>query len=229
MWGLTKARPSLSRHTVFFSSGPTARIGLASSYPRTYTGTGACPRLRRNMTGPESAAWTTESSARRRMARSCRTKASAMSPSRLFASSLSMQMGSLLELPLVIKRQLGDCPRLLITEQILLSLLSSGLPRLAYLGNAPASENHQEAAADADRRLTAIESGERLCGGMMAWGKIVSHTGDQAFLRFLDHWIDFKLADGTVDSLKDYWIYGKSTVHRAPRWCIARDVLGWID
>lgn len=52
---------------------------------------------------------------------------------------------------------------------------------------------------------------------------------DAAFLRFLDHWIDFKQADGTVDELKSYWIYGKDTTRRPPRWCIARDVLGWIE
>lgn len=92
----------------------------------------------------------------------------------------------LLELPLVIKRQLGDQPRLLITEQIFLSLLSSGLPRLADLTNGERTGPHADAAVVAERRLTAIEHGESLCGGLEAWGQILARVGDEAFVRFLD-------------------------------------------
>jgi hypothetical protein len=92
----------------------------------------------------------------------------------------------LLELPLVIKRQLGDRPRLLITEQILLSLLASGLPRLADLVNGERSGPHADAAVVAEGRLTAIENGEKLCGGLTAWGQILTQVGDEAFVRFLD-------------------------------------------
>ncbi len=92
----------------------------------------------------------------------------------------------LLEVPLVIDRQLGDRPRLLITEQVLLSLKSSGLPRLADLANGERSGPYADAAEAARRRLAAIESGERLCGGLEAWGRMVSLIGDEAFVRFLD-------------------------------------------
>jgi len=57
----------------------------------------------------------------------------------------------------------------------------------------------------------------------------IAGKDDRRFLRFLDHWIDFKQADGTIDELRDHWIYGKSPGGKKPRWCIARDVLGWID
>ncbi len=92
----------------------------------------------------------------------------------------------LLELPLIIDRQLGDRPRMLITEQIRLSLLSSGLPRLADLSAGGPSAPDANVAPEAKRRLAAIERGERLCGGLEAWGRILSHTGEERFLRYLD-------------------------------------------
>jgi len=34
---------------------------------------------------------------------------------------------------------------------------------------------------------------------------------------------------GEPDLAYDYWVLGKGTEHRAPRWSIARDVLGWTE
>ena len=51
---------------------------------------------------------------------------------------------------------------------------------------------------------------------------------DPKFLRFLDRWVEFKLSDGTVRELTDYWIYGKSAKPKERRWSIAQDVLGWF-
>jgi Na+/H+-dicarboxylate symporter/ABC-type amino acid transport substrate-binding protein len=46
---------------------------------------------------------------------------------------------------------------------------------------------------------------------------------------YLENWIQLKQLDGTIEQIFDYWILGKSEKDRAPRWCIAKDVLGWGD
>jgi Na+/H+-dicarboxylate symporter/ABC-type amino acid transport substrate-binding protein len=46
---------------------------------------------------------------------------------------------------------------------------------------------------------------------------------------FVDEWIRLQQARGNTTRAYDYWVLGKGTEHRAPRWSIARDVLGWID
>ena len=47
--------------------------------------------------------------------------------------------------------------------------------------------------------------------------------------RVVDQWIVLQKARGNVDAAYDYWILGKGTERRAPRWSIARNVLGWLD
>jgi Na+/H+-dicarboxylate symporter len=47
--------------------------------------------------------------------------------------------------------------------------------------------------------------------------------------RVVDQWVVLQKARGNVDAAYDYWILGKGTERRAPRWSIARDVLGWLD
>lgn len=46
---------------------------------------------------------------------------------------------------------------------------------------------------------------------------------------FVDDWVRLQEARGDTQRAYDYWVLGKGTEHRAPRWSIARDVLGWID
>ncbi|KPK65083.1 MAG: hypothetical protein AMS21_05750 [Gemmatimonas sp. SG8_38_2] len=54
--------------------------------------------------------------------------------------------------------------------------------------------------------------------------------GDQEFLNFLNTWIALKKMDGTFESAFRYWIMGRGVDEtRAPRWSVARDVLGWLD
>ena len=53
--------------------------------------------------------------------------------------------------------------------------------------------------------------------------------GEPRLRQFLDHWLQAKIDDGTVRQLRDHWIFGISASSRKPRWCIARDVLGWMD
>lgn len=46
---------------------------------------------------------------------------------------------------------------------------------------------------------------------------------------YLENWIALKKLDGTIDELHDYWILGKSTRDKKPRWSIIRDVFHLID
>jgi ABC-type amino acid transport substrate-binding protein len=46
---------------------------------------------------------------------------------------------------------------------------------------------------------------------------------------FVDEWIRLQQARGNTTRAYDYWVLGKGTERREPRWSIARDVLGWIE
>ena len=52
---------------------------------------------------------------------------------------------------------------------------------------------------------------------------------DTEFETFMNHWIELKKKDKTIDNLFKYWILGKDIKASKPRWSIARDVLHWID
>ena len=51
---------------------------------------------------------------------------------------------------------------------------------------------------------------------------------DADWLRFPDRWLDFERLDGSLDRTRAYWIEGRGTQKRPPRWCILRDVLHWL-
>jgi ABC-type amino acid transport substrate-binding protein len=53
--------------------------------------------------------------------------------------------------------------------------------------------------------------------------------GDQQMLNFINNWIDLKKKDGTIEQLYNYWILGKGTTEKEPRWSIIRNVLHWVD
>jgi hypothetical protein len=38
-----------------------------------------------------------------------------------------------------------------------------------------------------------------------------------------------KRSDGSLDKIYDYWILGKGTEVKEPRWSVIRDVLEWVD
>ena len=52
---------------------------------------------------------------------------------------------------------------------------------------------------------------------------------DQAFTAFVNTWIELKRKDGTLDAAFQYWILGKATAGRTPRWSIIRNVLHWVE
>ena len=51
--------------------------------------------------------------------------------------------------------------------------------------------------------------------------------GDERLRVFLNAWIDIEKRDGTIESLTDYWIYGRSAKLRQPRWNVLDNVFGW--
>jgi len=52
---------------------------------------------------------------------------------------------------------------------------------------------------------------------------------DPEFEAFMNHWIELKKKDKTIEQLYKYWILGKKVKKTKPRWSIAHDVLHWID
>lgn len=50
---------------------------------------------------------------------------------------------------------------------------------------------------------------------------------DKEFAAFVSNWIELKDRDGQLQRLFDHWITGAGVKDKTPRWCIARDVLGW--
>jgi ABC-type amino acid transport substrate-binding protein len=53
--------------------------------------------------------------------------------------------------------------------------------------------------------------------------------GNEPMRTFLNSWIDLKRRDKTLDRLYDHWILGKTPDSAEPRWCVIRDVLGWVE
>jgi ABC-type amino acid transport substrate-binding protein len=52
---------------------------------------------------------------------------------------------------------------------------------------------------------------------------------DQAMINFMNHWVELKKKDKTIDRLYNYWILGKGAKPQKPRWSIIRNVLHWVD
>lgn len=57
---------------------------------------------------------------------------------------------------------------------------------------------------------------------------MVVRAEDRELLQFLDRWLDFERLDGSLDRLRVYWIEGGATKEKPPRWCVLRDVMGWL-
>ncbi len=56
---------------------------------------------------------------------------------------------------------------------------------------------------------------------------VVAVATDEALRRTVNRFIRIKRADGTVETLHDHWILGRSSVSRPRRWSVVRNVLGW--
>jgi Na+/H+-dicarboxylate symporter/ABC-type amino acid transport substrate-binding protein len=53
-------------------------------------------------------------------------------------------------------------------------------------------------------------------------------VSDTEWLGFLDRWLDFESLDGSLDRTRTYWVEGRGTQERPPRWCLLRDALHWL-
>ena len=51
---------------------------------------------------------------------------------------------------------------------------------------------------------------------------------DAELRRFLDYWVSLRKKDGTLQDHYEHWILGKRPAAATPRWCVIRDVLGWV-
>jgi len=51
-------------------------------------------------------------------------------------------------------------------------------------------------------------------------------NNERGFLEVLNAWLLLKEKDGTVNSLFDYWVQGKTESVQPPRWSVLRNVLG---
>lgn len=66
--------------------------------------------------------------------------------------------------------------------------------------------------------------------GAMKKELVVAARPDNADLvRYLNDWLRLQQSKGLMDALYEYWIMGhpRPSDEEIPRWCIARDVLGW--
>jgi Na+/H+-dicarboxylate symporter/ABC-type amino acid transport substrate-binding protein len=52
--------------------------------------------------------------------------------------------------------------------------------------------------------------------------------GEEGLREVVNTWLKLKQQDGTMQSLYDYWVQGKTGAVEPPRWSIIRDVLGWV-
>jgi Na+/H+-dicarboxylate symporter/ABC-type amino acid transport substrate-binding protein len=59
-------------------------------------------------------------------------------------------------------------------------------------------------------------------------GYPVAH-GDPEMVAFLNHWIDLKRKDNTIERTYNYWILGQGVTIKEPRWSIIRNVLHWVE
>jgi ABC-type amino acid transport substrate-binding protein len=46
---------------------------------------------------------------------------------------------------------------------------------------------------------------------------------------FISTWVRLKKKDKTIESIYNHWILGKDAKRKKPRWCVMRNVLGWVD
>jgi Na+/H+-dicarboxylate symporter len=54
-------------------------------------------------------------------------------------------------------------------------------------------------------------------------------AGDERLREFVNHWIEIRRRNGTLDRLYDHWILGRSPEADSRRWSVIRDVLHWVD
>jgi hypothetical protein len=52
---------------------------------------------------------------------------------------------------------------------------------------------------------------------------------DDAWSSFVNTWLELRGRDGSLATLIDHWVFGRSSTPHPPRWSVIRDVLGWVE
>jgi ABC-type amino acid transport substrate-binding protein len=52
---------------------------------------------------------------------------------------------------------------------------------------------------------------------------------EHEMINFISTWVKLKKKDKTIESIYNHWILGKAAKQKEPRWCVMRNVLGWMD
>ena len=52
---------------------------------------------------------------------------------------------------------------------------------------------------------------------------------DGAWKSYVNRWLDVHIRARVVREAYEHWILGRIEKEHGPRWCIARDVLGWME
>ena len=53
--------------------------------------------------------------------------------------------------------------------------------------------------------------------------------GDERMREFVNHWIEIRRGNGSLDRLYNHWILDRSPEEDSQRWSVIRDVLHWVD
>lgn len=56
----------------------------------------------------------------------------------------------------------------------------------------------------------------------------VMPKGQLDYVQYMNTWLKLKQDNGFQDKVYDYWILGKNSKAKKPRWSVMKDVLGWI-
>ena len=51
----------------------------------------------------------------------------------------------------------------------------------------------------------------------------------ESLAHFINAWLRLKREDKTLDQLYAYWVLGRGSQPRQPRWSVIRNVLGWVE
>jgi Na+/H+-dicarboxylate symporter/ABC-type amino acid transport substrate-binding protein len=52
---------------------------------------------------------------------------------------------------------------------------------------------------------------------------------DEAWASFVNTWLELRARDGSLATLIEHWVFGRSFTPHPPRWSVIRNVLGWVE
>jgi hypothetical protein len=97
---------------------------------------------------------------------------------------------AVVDVPVVVARQMGATPRMLFTEIVRCRILVMGLNRKAALlsgdGAALTTELKKESTAMADR-IERIERAAEFCSGQDAWARLHDILGEERFFEYVEN------------------------------------------